>query len=29
MKPDARTPGGLKVVRAAEVSPDAQSFKVK
>lgn len=29
MKPDAKTPGGLKVVRPAEVSPDAESFTMK
>ncbi|MEU0303838.1 ABC transporter substrate-binding protein [Streptomyces sp. NPDC006175] len=29
MKPDAKTPGGLKVVRPAEVAPAAESFTLK
>ncbi|MEU0127882.1 MULTISPECIES: ABC transporter substrate-binding protein [unclassified Streptomyces] len=29
MKPDAKTPGGLKVVRTAEVAPAAESFALK
>ncbi|KQX86098.1 MULTISPECIES: ABC transporter substrate-binding protein [Streptomyces] len=29
MKPDAKTPGGLKVVRPAEVAPAAESFASK
>ncbi|MFE5239119.1 MULTISPECIES: ABC transporter substrate-binding protein [unclassified Streptomyces] len=29
MKPDAKSPGGLKVVRPAEVAPAAESFKPK
>ncbi|MGW0780687.1 ABC transporter substrate-binding protein [Streptomyces sp. NPDC002913] len=29
MKPDAKSPGGLKVVRPAEIAPAAESFKPK